>query len=86
MFGDEDPSLLVRLAAASSRYQAWEDAMEASIAKDQSLRLVVLELGCGLRVPSVRLETESVLRDALQRVSAPTRLSSQHGGCALRDH
>jgi NAD-dependent SIR2 family protein deacetylase len=93
MFGDDDQLLLARLAASSSEYQAWEDAMETCVASDPSLRLVVLELGCGLRVPSVRLETESVVRDALERgaqatlvrinpderTELPAAVSSQHG-------
>jgi hypothetical protein len=37
-----------------------------------SLRLVILELGCGLRVPSVRGECEAVLRDTRARGGAAT--------------
>lgn len=35
--------------------------------KDPNLTAVVLEIGCGTRVPSVRLETETVVHDALKR-------------------
>lgn len=67
MFGDQDPSLLARLSAEAERYQAWEDAMESAIAHDPDLSLVVIEVGCGSRVPSVRLECESVVRDLVAR-------------------
>ena len=67
MFGDEDSALLEHLSAASARYQEWEDAMESAISSDSTLSLVVLEIGCGTRVPSVRMETESVVRDARLR-------------------
>ena len=36
----------------SDAYQEWEDAME----KDEDTRLVILEIGCGLKVPEVRRE------------------------------
>lgn len=67
MFGDEDPALLTRLAGPAQRYQEWEDAMEAELAADATLSLVVLELGCGERVPSVRIECEDVVRDICHR-------------------
>ena len=41
--------------------------MESAISSDSTLSLVVLEIGCGTRVPSVRMETESVVRDARLR-------------------
>lgn len=67
MFGDKDEALVTRLSAAASRYQEWEDAMETRIALDPSLSLVVVELGCGTRVPSVRLECEAVVHDLRRR-------------------
>ena len=39
------------------------------LARDPTLRLVVLEIGCGLRVPSVRKECEMVVRDAFGRAA-----------------
>jgi len=35
----------------------------------QVKRLTIVEIGCGLRVPSVRLETEAVLADVLAKVA-----------------
>lgn len=67
MFGDDDPALLARLAASADAYQAWEEGMEVALAAKPSQRLVILELGCGTRVPSVREEAHAVLRDVVAR-------------------
>ena len=72
MFGDTDALLLERQAAAASAYQSWEEQMEVQLAASPTrTRMVVLEIGCGLTVPSVRRECEDVVRDVLHR-----------GGCA----
>ena len=67
MFADSDPVLLERLGEEAECYQEWEDAMEDAVSGDETLSLVVLEIGCGERVPSVRLECEAVARDCLKR-------------------
>ena len=67
MFGDPDTVLISRLAAAADQYQAWEDAMEEAVVSDTRLSVVVLELGCGTNVPSVRDECECVVRDVASR-------------------
>lgn len=67
MFGDTDPVLLARLRTAADAYQRWEDEMETAVAADRSLSLVVLEVGCGTRVPSVRVECEQVVADVCAR-------------------
>ena len=43
--------------------------------KKKKKRVVLLELGCGLRVPSVRIEMEEVLRDLLDKLA---RQQQQH--------
>lgn len=67
MFNDTDEVLLRRQARVAEAYQEWEEAMEASVAATNEASLVVLEIGCGLRVPSVRRECEDVVRDVLAR-------------------
>eukprot|EP00927_Polykrikos_kofoidii_P034523 TRINITY_DN29281_c0_g1_i1.p1 TRINITY_DN29281_c0_g1~~TRINITY_DN29281_c0_g1_i1.p1 ORF type:complete len:359 (+),score=28.05 TRINITY_DN29281_c0_g1_i1:90-1079(+) len=63
MFNDPDPGL-AHCFEAQREYQLWEDSMEKSLAEDGSEeRLVILEIGCGVRVPSVRQEAEAVRRD-----------------------
>ena len=42
--------------------------MEAEMAKDPSSRLVIVEIGCGTRVPAVRIESEEVVRDTLAKI------------------
>ena len=46
--------------------------MEEALVADPSMSLVVLEMGCGERVPSVRMECEAVVRDCLARGGAAT--------------
>ena len=68
MFGDTDEVLLARQAAAGARYQEWEERMEAAVAsRPGNTHLIVLEIGCGARVPSVRRECADVVRDTLAR-------------------
>jgi NAD-dependent SIR2 family protein deacetylase len=56
------------LAASCDLYQNWEEQMEAKMARtDKELTLVVLEIGCGIRVPSVRKECEDVIADSAAR-------------------
>ena len=78
MFGDSCPNVIPRIWGNLDAYQRWEGAMEVEIAQSYALdgagpeggdceergkKVVILELGCGLRVPSVRIEGEEVLRD-----------------------
>jgi len=65
LFDDLDAVLTVALEASGAKYQEWESEMETAVA--DGARLVILELGCGLRVPSVRVECEAVLRDTVAR-------------------
>ncbi|KAG8469173.1 hypothetical protein KFE25_007691 [Diacronema lutheri] len=43
-------------------YEAWEARVRASLRRDPSKRLVILEGGCGLRVPTVRRNSERLLK------------------------
>ncbi|KDO34920.1 hypothetical protein SPRG_00981 [Saprolegnia parasitica CBS 223.65] len=51
----------------SDRYVDWEAAMEDVLAKHPEKKMVVIEMGCGMRVPSVRHECEMVVRDVLKK-------------------
>ncbi|CAI5743993.1 unnamed protein product [Peronospora destructor] len=54
-----------------NRYIAWESVMEVMLQEDSRLNLVVLEMGCGTRVPSVRRETEMVVADVIEGCNRP---------------
>ncbi|TMW64802.1 hypothetical protein Poli38472_008969 [Pythium oligandrum] len=54
-------------------YVAWEAVMEQMLEDNPSLKLVVLEIGCGMRVPSVRKETEMVVADVFGRCAERQR-------------
>ncbi|EQC41347.1 hypothetical protein SDRG_01321 [Saprolegnia diclina VS20] len=51
----------------SDRYVDWEAAMEEVLANHPEKKVVVIEMGCGMRVPSVRHECEMVVRDVLKK-------------------
>jgi NAD-dependent SIR2 family protein deacetylase len=55
------------LNSSCDRYQAWESQMEDKMEVSNTLELVVLEIGCGTRVPSVRIECQEVIKDTASR-------------------
>mmetsp|Transcript_112716 Transcript_112716/g.291267 ORF Transcript_112716/g.291267 Transcript_112716/m.291267 type:complete len:1123 (+) Transcript_112716:151-3519(+) len=61
MFGGDSGFSKARRAAQFSKYDAWLKRLEARPDKDE-LRIICLELGCGLTVPTVRKELETVIR------------------------
>ena len=67
MFNDSDPSVLKDIFSAREKYQAWEAAMEDAVCADPGKALVVVEIGCGLAVPSCRHESYEVVRDVAER-------------------
>jgi hypothetical protein len=68
MFDDDVAShTSMGLDQSSDRYQNWESMMEHQMAQFKTLRLVVLEIGCGVRVPSVRRECLDVIHDTAAR-------------------
>lgn len=71
MFGDEDAALQRSLKQGAEAYQRWEDGMEAELASSGG-KLVILELGCGTRVQSIRQECEMVFRDAAAKGACVT--------------
>ena len=62
------------LDQSCTRYQDWEEKMEQCMESSTSFKLVVLEIGCGMRVPSVRTECQDVVRDTATRCSGGKRL------------
>lgn len=62
------------LDQSCTRYQDWEEKMEQCMESSTSFKLVVLEIGCGMRVPSVRTECQDVIRDTASRCSGGRRL------------
>ncbi|CAE8584514.1 unnamed protein product, partial [Polarella glacialis] len=61
MFGSDGDFSRARRASQNARYDAWLKRMSERPDRE-SLRLVVLEVGCGLTVPTVRKEMEKVLQ------------------------
>ena len=72
MFDDEFPPLLARLKVGQDRYQGWEAEVEEELSKSSDARFVIIELGCGTRVPVVRQVSGRPLerRGARERVCA----------------
>ena len=67
MFND---STWLRSTAAEQRYLQWMHAMLDVIEADSSINVVVLEVGCGTNVPTVRWRSESVWAMIRQRQKA----------------
>ena len=74
MFNDEEDILAQQLLTQQAAYQEWEETMEAAVA-EAGQHGVLLELGCGIRVPAVRMECEEVHRDTLCRIRQAGRES-----------
>jgi len=68
MFDDEPELLLKHLKVDQDKYQVWEAQMEEELVNNELSRLVILEIGCGQRVPCVRQESECVLDDVARRM------------------
>ena len=64
MFND---STWLRSTAAEQRYLHWMHAMLDVVERDSSLNVVVLEVGCGMNVPTLRWRSESVWTMLRQR-------------------
>lgn len=68
------------LQDSSDRYQAWEGQVEQSMegeSNDSTPTLVVLEIGCGICVPSVRQECRDVIMDTARRCHQGTRIKGK---------
>jgi hypothetical protein len=64
MFGDSDALVLSLAQRRRERYQEWEAAVEQQVERREgAYRVVVLEIGCGARVPSISNEAMCVHRD-----------------------
>eukprot|EP00977_Amphora_coffeiformis_P014632 scaffold4140_cov149-Amphora_coffeaeformis.AAC.2 len=66
LFHDTDSNVLGPINAKRQAYQTWEAEMENMVVYGNKT-LVILELGCGRNVPALRIESEEVLRDCLER-------------------
>lgn len=64
-----------------SAYKAWESRVGVELRKDASKRLVILEGGCGLRVPTVRRNSERVLKSLGAYGTRLIRLNLDHPNC-----
>ena len=60
--GDAAPGPLGPGHSQARSYRAWEAAVKRELKADRRKRLVILEAGCGLRVPTVRKHSEKLLR------------------------
>mmetsp|Transcript_48695 Transcript_48695/g.143845 ORF Transcript_48695/g.143845 Transcript_48695/m.143845 type:complete len:107 (+) Transcript_48695:1-321(+) len=59
--------------------------MEVAVASDSRRSLVVLEIGCGERVPAVRTECQAVVRDTMRRGGQAVLIRINPGAC-MTDH
>jgi len=48
---------------AKRRYSNWKNCVGELLAENKDLKVVVLEIGCGIRVPTVRFQSERYVSD-----------------------
>jgi len=65
MFGN-DTHMYRLLQTQEAEYNKWIKKVEASLKDNPEQRLIVIEIGCGMRVPSVRMEVDEVITDILK--------------------
>jgi len=58
LFGD---MLWLNLAFQRYRYNAWRDAMYELVSQQKELKVVILEVGAGINVPTIRSVSENIL-------------------------
>ncbi|KAK3280528.1 hypothetical protein CYMTET_11622 [Cymbomonas tetramitiformis] len=66
MFDDDCLDIIPGLPERMEAYQVWEASVEDALSGSGGARVVVLELGCGVNVPSVRQECEDVVKDCVR--------------------
>ena len=59
-------------------YKKWEASVKAALQADRKKRLVILEVGCGLRVPTVRRHTEKLLKSTSKFGTKVIRINLDH--------
>jgi len=64
LFGDGNRFVDDRETLGISAFGRWREAMLSALRMDSSQRLVVLEVGCGLRVPNLRKRCEELFSEA----------------------
>lgn len=64
MFGDDT---WIENQNEKIRYSKWITAVSQALQRDPTKRLAILEIGCGTRVPSVRMHCEHLLQMLLRK-------------------
>ena len=80
MFHDTDDNVLKEINWQRERYQEWEASVEDKVATQGNL--VLLEIGCGTKVPAVRRESEEVFLDSAKKIQSQKR--SEGSVCLIR--
>ena len=66
----------------AASYRRWEAGVRRALKADRSKRLVILEAGCGLRVPTVRMHSERLLKLTKKYGTRLVRINPETPGCA----
>ena len=80
MFHDTDDNVLKEINCQRERYQEWEAFVEDKVATQGNL--VILEIGCGTKVPAVRQESEDVFLDSAKKIQS--QKGSEGSVCLIR--
>ena len=67
MFNDSDVGVLAGIEKEREVYQEWEGMVEDEVCGLKERTLVIVEIGCGVDVPAVRIESLEVARDIWEK-------------------
>lgn len=66
MFNSDDTKLWVRKQAAEDNWNAWDAAMTTALRRSPG-KVVIIEVGAGVNVPSLRFQSERQLKRILEQ-------------------
>ena len=84
--GDEVPGPLGRGHSQPKCYREWEAAVKKALQDDRKKRLVILEVGAGLRVPTVRRHTERLLKATTKFGTKVIRINLDYPDPRKKEH
>ncbi|KAL1498728.1 hypothetical protein AB1Y20_014038 [Prymnesium parvum] len=83
LFGDGEMFQEEERVTRRAAYREWVEGVTADLRAHPELRLVVVEVGCGLRVPSVRKRGEELCAAVPPGQACLVRINPEHGHSSM---
>ena len=77
LFGDGSRFVENEEVTLMQGYRAWCEHVRSKLQQDPSMRLVILEVGCGMRVPTIRKRGEELLASCPQAQASLLRINPE---------